>query len=434
MRARRAIKAIVVVAVLGGAGAAAWRVFRREASGATGAVPTYVVVEDSLVRRVTAEGNLRALKATPLLVPRSSDDWGAMKVAWLAADGTHVKKDEVVVKFDRTEPEKKLREGEADLESATARLQAERIKSAAAVAGRDSAATLAAQELEQTRQFQEKDQDIYSRNQIIEAEIDEKLASAKKDHAERTMAVERSLSRSKADLIGVEQEKARLAINHAKSALESMEIHAPHEGIFVLQRNWRGEMPKVGEQMWPGQAVAEIPLLDTMEAEVFVLEVDGSGLAEKQPAEVVIEARPETTYKGTIRLVDKLAKPRVHGVPVQYFAVTIALEKTDTAVMKPGQRVRATLILDEARALVVPRQAIVTKDGSSYVYRRAPRGEFELVQVELGAATSGRIAVTKGLAAGDTIALRDPTRSLDQALGSGEAQPTGGAPAAEGKR
>ena len=54
---------------------------------------------------------------------------------------------------------------------------------------------------------------------------------------------------------------------------------------------------------------------------MFVLEVDGSGLAEKQPAELVIEARPDITYKGKIKLVDKLAKPREPGVPVQYFAV-----------------------------------------------------------------------------------------------------------------
>ena len=240
--------------------------------------------------------------------------------------------------------------------------------------------------------------------------------------------VERNLSRSKAGMLSVEQQKAQLAITHAKSALESMEIHAPHEGLFVLQRNWRGEVAKIGDQMWPNQRVAEIPLLETMEAEVFVLEIDGSGLAEKQPAEMLIEARPETVYKGTVRLVDKLAKPRIGKVPIQYFAVVIELEKTVPAVMKPGQRVRATITLDEEEALVVPRQAILSKDGKNFVYRRTPRGEFEMVPVELGTSTSGRVAVTSGLAAGDRIALRDPTRSLEQTLGSGEqnAEPAGG--------
>jgi len=200
-----------------------------------------------------------------------------------------------------------------------------------------------------------------------------------------------------------------------------MQITAPHDGIFVLQRNWRGAMPKLGDALWPGQAIGEIPELDAMEANVYVLEVEGSGLAENQPAQVVIEARPDRVFDGKIRLVDKLAQPRQQGSPVQYFGVVIALDKTDREIMKPGQRVRATLVLDQQDALVVPRQAVVERDGKATVYRRGASG-FEPVAVELGAATSGRVVIAKGLAAGDVIALRDPTQSADQGSGSGSAE------------
>jgi multidrug efflux pump subunit AcrA (membrane-fusion protein) len=83
--------------------------------------------------------------------------------------------------------------------------------------------------------------------------------------------------------------------------------------------------------------------------------------------------------------------------------------------------VRATLILDQSDALVVPRQAVVNKDGKNVVYRKTKTGAFDPVEVELGAGTSGRVVVSKGLSAGDEIALRDPTRSVDQAMGSGSA-------------
>lgn len=426
------IRALITLVVLAGIGGGAYWFLTRDTT-APDKVPTFVVAEDKLVRRVTAEGNLKAVKATPLTVPRTGGDMGMMKLAWLAPDGQHVKKGDVVVKFDRTEPEKRLRDSQADLEATSARLAAEQVKGKVAVAARDTAATLAQKELEQTRQFQTKDKEIYSRNQIIESEIDETLATARKDHAEKTKQVERNLSRSKANLIVVDQQKAKLAIQHAQKALEIMEVRAPHDGLFIVARNWRGEPRKVGDTLWPGQPVGELPLLEQMEAEVFVLEVDGSDLAAKLPAEVVIEARPDLVFEGKIKLVDKLAKPRIDDVPVQYFAVVIELAKTDPAIMKPGQRVRATLKLDEASALVVPRQAILSKDGKSFVYRRTPRGDFESVAVELGAATSGRIVVKSGLAAGDQIALRDPTRSLDQALGSGSAETAGPEAAGGGK-
>lgn len=410
---KRIAIAIVAVAVLGVATAR----LLRGATPKRDEIATYTVAKASFVRRVIAEGNLRAVKTTPLAAPRTSGRMGPMKIAWLAPDGTLVKAGQVVVRFDPSDPEKQLRDGQADLDSATAKLHQEAIKSSAAVADRDTDAVLARDELDQTRKFQSRDQMIFSRNQIIESEIDEQLAGAKQAHAEHAKQIERHLSRSNAAVIGVERRKAELAIAHARSALESMAIVAPTDGIFVLARNWRGAMPKLGDSLWPGQAVAEIPILDAMEASVYVLEVEGSGLAEHQPAQVVIEARPERVFGGKIRLVDKLAQPRQPGSPVQYFGVVIELDKTDRDVMKPGQRVHATLVLDQANALVVPRQAVVDKDGKTIVYRKAGTG-FVPVAVELGAATSGRVVITKGLAAGDVIALRDPTHTLDQ-LGSG---------------
>jgi RND family efflux transporter MFP subunit len=374
---------------------------------------------------------LRAVKASRLAVPGAAGPRGPLKIAWLAPDGTLVKKGEVVVRFDPSEPEKQLRDGQADLDAAKARLSEEIVKSNTAVAGRNTDATLARDELEQMRKFQSKDPMIFSRNQIIESEIDEHLAAAKQAHAETAKRIEQRLARSNAAVVGVERQKAELAIAHAQAELRGMAIVAPSDGIFVLQRHWNGALPKLGDSLWPGQTVAEIPVLDAMEANVYVLEVDGSGLAEGQAAEVVVEARPERTFAGKIKAVDKLAQPRQQGSPVQYFGVTIALATTDRDVMKPGQRVRATLVLDQQDALIVPREAVIERDGKSVVYRRsgaAAASEFEPVAVELGAATAGRVAIAKGLADGDVIALRDPTRARDQAgSGSGSSVP-GGAP------
>jgi len=196
-------------------------------------------------------------------------------------------------------------------------------------------------------------------------------------------------------------------VDHAREALAHLEVHAPADGILVWQRDDHGDLPRFGGQVFPDQQLGEIPALDTMEAELFVLEVDGSGLDEGQPADVIVESHPDARYHGAIRRVDKLAKPRELWVPVQYFSVVIALDHTDRAVMKPGQRVHATLELARQDALVVPRQAVFEKDGKAIVYRRGDHG-FAPVAVELGAATPGRVAITAGLVAGDAIALRDP--------------------------
>lgn len=404
-------RVLLLLAVLAGGGVAYHELSSRGATGDS--VSTLRVDKTKFVRHVTAEGNLKAVKATSITAPNGGQP---MKIAWIASDGIAVKKGDVVVRFDPTDPEKRLRDGKADLDSANAKLRGEDIKSRSKVADRESDADLAKDEVDQARKFQSKDQQIFSRNQIVESEVDEHLAEAKQAHADKAKTIEKHLSHSTAAVISVERQKAQLAIDHATKELQDMQIVAPHDGILVLSRNWRGQMPKLGDQLWPGQEVAEIPLLEAMEAQVFVLEVDGSGLTEKQPAEVVIEAHSDRTFKGTIKVVDKLAQPRQNGSPVNYFAVTIALDTTDHALMKPGQRVQATLVLDQEDALVVPRQAVFDKDQKTVVYRKTEHG-FDPVTVELGAATTGRVVIKKGLQAGDEIALRDPTRAVD-ALGS----------------
>jgi len=410
------LKALVAIAVLGGVAFAGWHLLKSEAGGDQAA--SYIAKKEQFVRRVTAEGNLRAVKATKISTPRSAGAFGPMKIAWLAPDGVFVKKGDVVAKFDPSEPEKQLRDGRSDLASADAKLASAQIKSKATVASRDTDATTAADELEQQKRFAQKDPEIFSRNQIIESEIDQNLAGAKQDHATEAKQIERQRSSSNAAVIGVERAKAKLAIDHANQELKSMEVTAPNDGVLVLQRNWSGALPKLGDQLFPGQSLAEIPVLDAMEAEVYVLEVDGSGLVEKQPANVTVEARPDQVWSGKIRVVDKLAQPRDQGSPVNYFGVTIALDKTDTKIMKPGQRVRATLVLDQEDAIVVPRQAVFEKDGKPIVYKNGATG-FAASPVELGVASAGRVVIKKGLAVGDEIALRDPTRALD-ALGSGD--------------
>jgi HlyD family secretion protein len=140
-----------------------------------------------------------------------------------------------------------------------------------------------------------------------------------------------------------------------------------------------------------------------------VLEADAAGLAIGKSARVVMESQPGTSYAGKIIQVDKLARPRLRGVPVQYFGVTIALDRTDSHVMKPGTRVRATLeIENRARAFAIPRQALFEKQGKRIVYRKQD-GRFMPLEVDVATSSAGRVVVTHGLKEGDELALVDPT-------------------------
>ncbi len=370
-------------------------------------VPVFRVEAVAFVRRVTAEGNLKSVKATPLAAPYDAP--GVMKIAWLADDGAVVKKGDVVVRFDPTDFEKELTAGNEDQSTASNNITKTSVQAVATRVNLLRDAAQADRELDAARRFKFDDAEVFSRYQRIEAEVDASLASMRKSHAQQVLGVREGLSRTERDLLGIEERKASLRIRNANQGLNALEIRAPYDGILVLQRDWRGDVPRVGGSSWPGQPIGEIPDLQSMKAEVFVLEADAAGLAVGKTAHVVLESDPSREYAGRITQVDKLARPRLRGVPVQYFGVTIALDKTDPRAMKPGTRIRATLdIENRSKAFAIPRQALFEKQGKHIVYRRQ-NGKFAPLAVEVATSSAGRVVIPFGLKEGDQLALVDPT-------------------------
>jgi HlyD family secretion protein len=375
--------------------------------GEGGEVPVAAVVRRDFVHLVPAEGNLRAVRSTAVLVPQASAE--SFRIAWLAPDGGRVRAGEVIARFDPTDIEKALADALGDL--ATARLGA--AKQQAVDLGEidklERDAAVARVELEQARRFQKKDTLVFSRNAIIESGIDEELAAQKELHARQLRGSRQDLERADAGVIAVDLRQAERKIRQAREGLRALQVTAPHDGVLLLKRDQRLEVPHVGDQVWSGSTLAEVPEPSEMEAEVYVLEADAGGLAAGRPATVAVESAPGVEHPARVARVDSLAKPRLRGSPVQFFAVTLQLDRTDPRVMKPGQRVQATLRLAERRgALVVPRQAVFQRDGRNVVYRRRAGGGFDAVPVTLGPADLGTTVLESGVAAGDLLALREP--------------------------
>jgi len=374
-------------------------------------VPTFRVEAVRFSRQVTADGNLKSTKATPLSAPHDAPQ--SLKIAWLVPDGSLLKKDEVVVRFDPTDFNTQLQAGREDHDTAGNKMYKTNTEASTTRTNLRRDAHQAGDELLAARQFKFDDAEVFSRYQRVESQIDETLAGRKKEHAEGVLGVRDKLSAADRDLVSIEQRKADLKIRNAEQGLHALEMRAPYDGILVLQRDWRGDIVRVGDTVWPGSPIGEIPDLKSMKAEVFVLEADAAGLAVGEKATLSVEGKPGSVITGKISQVDKLARPRFPRVPVQYFGATITLDHTDPSLMKPGARVRAVLdVEDRAGAFSIPRQAIFEKQGKKLVYRKRG-GKFEPVAIEIGSSSAGRVVVTKGLAKGDEIALRDPTEEKD---------------------
>lgn len=406
-------------------GAAGW------ASGTNGSgeVPVAVVERRDFRHEVPAEGNLRAARSAVVQVPEQGARNGRFRVAWVAADGTRVRTGNVVVRFDPTDLAKALRDAEAKLETARLKGAGQRKSLQAAIANLRRDAAMARIELDNARHFQKKDELIFSRNDIIQSEMDQQLAAGKELHAREQQSGRAQLGQAGLDLLAIDVRQAEAEIRQARAGLRALQVTAPHDGVLILDRNRPGgEQPRVGDTVWSGMALAEIPDLSEMQAEVYVLEADAGGLAAGKPATVVVESQPGVERPARIARVDTLAKPRLSGSPVQYFAVTLAFPPGTLKTMgtvKPGQRVLARLLLEERRgSLVAPREAVFQSGGGNVVYRRRGGGHgFEPVPVTLGPAGVGTTVIETGVTPGDVLALRDPAAASVPGPGAAPASP-----------
>jgi hypothetical protein len=372
------------------------------------AVPLVVVRKQKFERVVEADGHLRPVEATPITVPNDIE-W-PLRITWLAPDGATVKKDEVIARFDDLELRTRLADAESEKAVASAKREKEQLLLDTASRDRTRTTRAAGRELEMTQAYQRRDTAIFSRDQIIESEIDEKLQKAKVEHAHASEAIDRQVGRSKLGLIAVQARKAEEGIRRSTEALRALQIRSPHDGVFTVKRGWMGEAIRVGDTVWRSQSIAELSRMEALEAEVFVLEAEAAGLAAGRRAEVVIEALPDQLWKAQVKRVETVAKRRQPRSPTQYFGVVLAFERTEAGKMKPGQSVRARLFLHQEQALVLPRPALFDRDGRWIAFRRDGRG-WSPVTVKIGASTAGLVTIASGLKEGDQIALRDPART-----------------------
>lgn len=381
--------------------------------GSDAGTPVVRVSRGAFVHKVTAEGILKAKETTKITVPPTVRR--RVRLAWVASEGTLLQEGDLVARFDGTEFQLNLDEAEAELSGTNQDVTRTRADSDIKIGEHRRDYEVAELELAFAERFELTDEFVYSRNEIVEDAIDEELATARRDHAQDMSSIQESLARTELEILDIEKRKSNIKIDEARTGLSSLEVRAPHRGILTLSKNWRGETVAVGAEMWRGQEIGEIPALDTMEAEVFVLEADAGGIAAGQAASVVVEASPEVSHAAEVVRMEAVAKPRFRDSPVQYFGVTLGFAETDSAAMKPGQRVVATITLEVfADAIVVPRQA-VNQDGHGFwVFRRAG-GSFEAVPVEVGGGSAALMVIEEGVEDGDVIALRKPLDAEDPA-------------------
>ena len=95
--------------------------------------------------------------------------------------------------------------------------------------------------------------------------------------------------------------RAENRVSSIQKGMEGFQARADRDGVVVYKVKWNGERYRVGETVWSGMPVIEIPELNTILAEALVPEVDIGTVRIGQHAEVSIDAFPGRSFSGTVK-------------------------------------------------------------------------------------------------------------------------------------
>ena len=374
--------------------------------------PTLQIEEADLIVELFAEGELKAVNATPIAATGSSSGRGrrgqSQTLAWIAPNHSQVRKDQVVARFDSSGFQREISEAEFQLQKLTMGLTDKDRVLDEALLDLGNQGELVEIEMDLAERFTIDNDLLYSRIEMIDNLRNTEYLGAKSTHLSQMEDRYATKSDAERAVLESQQQTHQVRLRRSQGGLDAIEVLAPHDGVMVYEKNWSGQGPRVGQQVFPGAKLATLPDLSKMKAALYVPESEANGLSEGLLVRVRLEAYSERTVSGKVSSISHKAQPIERDNPVKFFTVDVLLDDSDPTWLRPGQRVQAWIEVAKANETIsIPNQSLFQNQQGSWVYR-LEGSVFEKRSVEVGLRGPNRSQITGGLSRGDRIALVDP--------------------------
>jgi len=406
------MKALVVIVLAAGLAAGGYWFTRSKSTQSVEAhssLPTALARQGEFLVITTCRGDLVASRSVLVTAPLNVPD---LRIVWQAPNGDPIKAGDVMLKFDISSAQRQFQEKEASLRQAEAQLA--EAMAQAQIAGAQSELDIATQKTQTERaRLEVSRSEILSVLQAEEKKIDHRLAQDKLRVKEADAELIRSQNGSKVAAMRAAVAKVQAEVELTKKRIGQMEVKAPSTGVVNYLMNysqgWMNAKPfKVGDTVWPGSSVAEIPDLTSLQLKGKLEETERGRLKAGLAARILLDPFPEKPFDATLASIAPLAEQNFEWPPSRNFRAYGAFEQVDPR-LRPGMNGRMDVIVDRlANAISVPAKAIFNRNGKPVVLVPGVQG-LDSYAVEVLARNPDEVAV-KGIAAGTKVALVDTER------------------------
>lgn len=338
------------------------------------------------------------------------------RVEWIGVEkGDTVQEGQVLVRLEDSEFRAQVNQARANLAAAQARLDQLRSGSRPQEKLRDKAAVLQAEARLRTAEaeYQRSDR-LFRAGVSSKAELDQALserdtAAALLDAARQSSTMTDIGPRPeeiRAAQAEVQQMKA--AVDYAATQLAATEIRAPVSGTVLERIVERGEMVSPSAFGGSGARTSVVDLADLtdLQVELDISQTDFARLKMDQRTEIIPEAYPNLKYSGYIAEIAPEANRAKSTIQVK-----VKVENPDQQ-LRPEMNARVNFLADNSASkensfsgrILVPKQAVVRKDNSSFVF--VIKGDrVEQRAIRPGEEIGDDYFVLEGLSGNESVAI-----------------------------
>lgn len=249
----------------------------------------------------------------------------------------------------------------------------------------------------------------------VNADANRRLAEAQLHQAEQNFKRGRQLfekeliSQESFENIQLAYETAAAQYDQAMDAYRKTKIYAPISGKILKINVEEGETAVMGTMNYLGTVLMTIADLSKMTAVIKIDETDVPEVMINQPANIVADALPDSTYPGKITKIGLMPiMSQLSTETVTDFEVEIEMEEF-SPLLRPGMNVKADIITNEkSEVLTVPIQAVGKRkmnDKTTETIFVVQDKKAHLKEITIGASSDTDTEIISGIAEADTVII-----------------------------
>ncbi|MDR2085954.1 MAG: efflux RND transporter periplasmic adaptor subunit [Dysgonamonadaceae bacterium] len=298
-------------------------------------------------KNIVETGELAAVNNRAFVLSRYGRYWYEMRVIGILEHGTIVNPGDSIIQLDPTEIKRFIIERESNLETERANLEKLRVDQdnrindlTTNIKNERATFNLKKIELESSRFETERLRKI--------KELEFKQAEITLAKEEQRLELAKTINYNELKIQEIRVSQVQNEIENAYALLPALTLRSPIAGVFQIAHNWRtGNLLKVGDNIYPGNNMANVPELSRMKVNTFINETDFLKIHLKQKASVRLDALPETVFEGEVSYIGKLChrKDRNNKSRQKVFDVEVLILKSDPR-LKPGMTVSCEYLND----------------------------------------------------------------------------------------